>query len=133
MIRSDVSRAADAPERILPRRGQRVIASSFIGAVSAPAGFWGRECGLVFTPKPNKRAGRILGAMLLYTTCVVLTICHECSLGNIVFIAFAYYTNFALLYISYRLCSRIYRFIYSTYWDLLARDFDYQCRSSHCK
>jgi hypothetical protein len=43
-----LSRGVGAPDRIMPRR-----AGSFIGLASAPAGFWGRECGRVFGPVPK--------------------------------------------------------------------------------
>jgi hypothetical protein len=39
-------------------------AGSFIGAARAPVGFWGRGCGLVFNPEPNKRTRALLEGRL---------------------------------------------------------------------
>jgi hypothetical protein len=60
----ELPRAAGAPDRILPRRGQHGNAGSFIGLASVPAGFWGRGCGRVFGPKPKKRASGIFRTVL---------------------------------------------------------------------
>jgi hypothetical protein len=62
-VGSQRPRAIGAPERILPRMGQRGSVSSFIGATSVPVRFWGRGCGLVFTPEPEFRADHILGGV----------------------------------------------------------------------
>jgi hypothetical protein len=50
-IGSELSRAAGAPDRILPRRGRCGGVGYFFGLEGAPAWFWERWCGPFFCPQ----------------------------------------------------------------------------------
>jgi hypothetical protein len=57
-------RAAGTPDRILPRRGASTGAPThLLGSPTHRLDFWGDGAAPVFGPKPNFRAGHILGGV----------------------------------------------------------------------